>query len=407
MLMIRSKAHRPSRWARATIGIALAVSPAAACKKAAPPQMPPLAVAVAPPIQKDVPIYQDWIGVLDGFVNAQIRPQVEGYLLKQTYKEGTVVHEGDTLFEIDPRTFQAAYDQAKGNLAQFQAILANAKTTVARYKPLAAEKAISQQELDDAETKQRTAQADVEATQAALEKAQLNLGWCKVLSPITGVSGIAKAQVGNLINPNTEMTTVSQVNPIKVYFNPSEMEYMAWVAKHGPMTKTIEDGASLEQGPLQLILADGSVYGHRGKPFLAGREIDVKTGTITLAGVFPNPENLLRPGQYGKIRVQTDLKKGALLVPQRAVSELQGNFQIAVVGPDNKVEIRAVEPGPRVGSLWVIEKGLAAGDKVIVEGAAKVRPGMEVNPQPAPAEAGDDKPAGAAAEKPAPAASGK
>jgi len=378
-----------------------ALAPLAACKKEAAAVMPPPVVAVAPPIQKDVPIFQDWIGVLDGFVNAQIRPQVEGYLLRQDYKEGSLVRAGDTLFEIDPRTFQAAYDQAKGNLAQFQAILANAKVTVARYKPLAAEKAISQQELDDAETKERTAQADVEATQAALEKAQLNLGWCKVVSPIDGVSGIAKAQVGNLINPNTEMTTVSQVNPIKAYFNPSEMEYLAWVAKHGPMTKTIEQSANLEEGPLQLILADGSVYGHRGKPFLAGREVDVKTGTITLAGVFPNPDNLLRPGQYGKIRVQTEVKKGALLVPQRAVSELQGNFQIAVVGPDNKVEIKAVEPGPRVGSLWVIEKGLAAGDRVIVEGAAKVRPGMEVKPEAAPAEG-----APAAGEKPATSTSG-
>jgi membrane fusion protein (multidrug efflux system) len=386
---IRSINLRPSRWAPASIAVAALVAAAigVACKKAEPPAMPPLVVAVAPPIQKDVPIFQDWIGVLDGFINAQIRPQVEGYLLRQDYKEGSYVHAGDTLFEIDPRTFQAAYDQAKGNLAQYQATLENAKVTVARYKPLAAEKAISQQELDNAETNQRTAQANVEATQAALEKAQLNLTWCKVLSPIEGVSGIAKAQVGNLINPNTDMTTVSQVNPIKVYFNPSEMEYMAWVEKHGPMTKTIEEGASLEQGPLQLILADGSVYGHRGKPFLAGREVDVKTGTITLAGVFPNPENLLRPGQYGKIRVQTDMKKGALLVPQRAVSELQGNFQIAVVGPDNKVEIRAVQPGPRFGSLWVIEKGLSAGDKVIVEGAEKVRPGMAVNPQPAPPEA--------------------
>ena len=403
----RSMNLRPSRASRALLAFSALVAGTVgvACKKAAPPEMPPLDVAVAVPIQKDVPIFQDWIGVLDGFINAQIRPQIEGYLLRQVYKEGTLVHAGDTLFEIDPRTFQAAYDQAKGNLAQFQALLANAKVTVARYKPLAADKAISQQELDDAETRERTAQANVEATQAALEKAQLNLTWCKVLSPIDGVSGIAKAQVGNLINPNTDMTTVSQVNPIKVYFNPSEMEYMAWVTKHGPMTKTIEQGENLEQGPLELILADGSVYGHRGKPFLAGREVDVKTGTITLAGVFPNPENLLRPGQYGKIRIQTDLKKGALLLPQRAISELQGNFQIAVVGADNKVEIRAVQPGPRVGSLWVIEKGLSAGDKVIVEGIAKVRDGMAVNPQPAPVEAAGDAPAGA--EKPAAPASGK
>ena len=358
------------------------------CKnKEAPPVMPPPVVAVAPVIQKDVPIYEDWVGTLDGFVNAQIRPQVEGYLLKQDYREGTFVKEGETLFEIDPRTFQAAYDQAKGNLAQYEATLANAKVTVARYKPLAAEKAISQQELDNAETSQRTAQANVEATQAALEKAQLNLSWCKVLSPINGISGIAKAQVGDLINPQTLMTTVSQVDPIKVYFNPSEMQYMGWVAKHGPINKTIETGAGLEQGPLELILADGSVYGHRGKPFLAGREVDVKTGTIQLAGVFPNPENILRPGQYGKVRIAVETLKGALLIPQRAINELQGVFQVGVVGPDNKVEIKAVQTGPRVGSLWVVQKGLSPGDRVIVEGLQKVKPGMEVKPEAAPAEA--------------------
>lgn len=392
------------RLMRAPILLAAVVAGAAsqACKKEGPPAMPPPVVEVAPVIQKDVPIYQDWIGTLDGFVNAQIRPQVEGYLLRQVYKEGSLVHAGETLFEIDPRTFQAAYDQAKGNLAQYQAMLANAKTTVARYTPLAAEKAISQQELDDAVTKERTAQANVEATQAALEKARLNLGWCKVVSPIDGVSGIAKAQVGDLINSQTLMTTVSQVNPIKVYFNPSEMQYMAWVAKNGPITRTIETGANLEEGSLELILADGSVFGHRGKPFLAGREVDVKTGTIQLAGVFPNPENLLRPGQYGKVRVATEVRKGALLIPQRAVSELQGVFQVAVVGPGNKVEVKAVQTGPRVGSLWVIEKGLAPGDKVIVEGAEKVRPGMEVSPKEAAAE-----PAPAATEKPAATEPGK
>jgi len=400
-MMTLSKSRR---LMRAPILLAAVVAGAAsqACKKEGPPAMPPPVVEVAPVIQKDVPIYQDWIGTLDGFVNAQIRPQVEGYLLRQVYKEGSLVHAGETLFEIDPRTFQAAYDQAKGNLAQYQAMLANAKTTVARYTPLAAEKAISQQELDDAVTKERTAQANVEATQAALEKARLNLGWCKVVSPIDGVSGIAKAQVGDLINSQTLMTTVSQVNPIKVYFNPSEMQYMAWVAKNGPITRTIETGANLEEGSLELILADGSVFGHRGKPFLAGREVDVKTGTIQLAGVFPNPENLLRPGQYGKVRVATEVRKGALLIPQRAVSELQGVFQVAVVGPGNKVEVKAVQTGPRVGSLWVIEKGLAPGDKVIVEGAEKVRPGMEVSPKEAAAE-----PAPAATEKPAATEPGK
>ena len=367
-------------------GIAGTLAAIVGCAKKEAPAPPPPVVSVAPVIQKDVPIYSDWLGVLDGYVNAEIRPQIEGYLLRQVYKEGTLVHKGDTLFEIDPRQFQAAADQAKGHLAQFQATLANAKTTVARYRPLAAEKAISQQELDDAVTKELTAQANVESTQASLEKAQLNLAWCKVTSPIDGIAGVAKAQVGNLINPQTLMTTVSQVNPIKVYFSPSEMEYLAWVDKRGPVTKTIEAAANVERGPLELILADGSVYSHRGKPFLVGREVDVKTGTIQLAGVFPNPENILRPGQYAKVRVETNLVKGALLVPQRAVSELQGVFQVGVVGADNKVEIKAVQPGPRVGSLWVVEKGLAPGDRIIVEGLQKVRPGMEVKPEAVAAE---------------------
>jgi membrane fusion protein (multidrug efflux system) len=372
------------RWIPAILAALAALS--VGCGKKEPPKMPAPVVAVAPVVKQDVPIYGEWIGTLDGFVNAEIRPQVEGYLLKQVYKEGSLVRKGDLLFEIDPRQFQAAYDQARGNLAQYQAQLANAKTTVARYRPLAAEKAISQQELDDAETRERTAQANVEATQAALETAQLNLGWCKVVSPVDGISGIAKSQVGDLVNGQTVMTTVSQVDPIKAYFNPSEQQYMNWVREHGPLNAQSEARREKSEGPLELVLADGSVYGHRGQGYLAGREVDVKTGTIMLAGIFPNPGNLLRPGQYGKVRVAMDLKKGALLVPQRAVTELQGAFQIAVVGADNKVEIKAVEPGQRVGSLWVIDKGLAPGDRIVVEGMQKVKPGMEVNPQPAPSE---------------------
>jgi membrane fusion protein (multidrug efflux system) len=386
--MVPSIHWRPTQAALAPVALAalLAGVASGACKKKEPPKLPPPVVEVAPVVQKDVPIYGEWIGTLDGFVNAEIRPQVEGYLMRQVYKEGSLVHKGDLLFEIDPRQFQAAYDQAKGNLAQYQAQLANAKTTVARYRPLAAEKAISQQELDDAETRERTSQANVESTKAALENAQLNLGWTKVVSPVDGISGIAKAQVGDLVNGLTVMTTVSQVDPIKVYFNPSEQQYMAWVRQHGPINQQSQATRATEDD-LELLLADGSVYGHRGKGYLAGREVDVKTGTIQLAGLFPNPGSLLRPGQYGKVRVAMALKKGALLVPQRAVSELQGASQVAVVGPDNKVEIKAVDTGPRVGSLWVIEKGLSPGDRIVVEGTQKVRPGLEVNPKSVPAEA--------------------
>jgi membrane fusion protein (multidrug efflux system) len=366
----------------------------AACARKEPPKMPPPVVEVAPVIQQDVPIYGSWIGTLDGFVNAEIRPQVEGYLRRQVYREGFLVRAGDVLFEIDPSQFQAAYDQAKGNLAQYQAMLSNAKVTVARYKPLAAEKAISQQELDDAMTKERTADANVEAARAALEQARLNLGWTKVVSPIDGVSGIAKSQVGDLVNGQTLMTTVSQVDPIKVYFSPSEQEYMNWTAKRGPVDVVTPEQSARDKGMLELVLVDGTVYPHRGDPFLAGREVDVKTGTIQVAGTFPNPGNLLRPGQYGKVRVATDIQKNALLVPQRAVSEMQGMSLVAVVGANNTVDVRSVQTGPRFGSLWVIEKGLSPGDRVVVEGVQKVKSGLVVDPKPVPA--GD----GAATPKP-------
>lgn len=355
----------------------------AACKKTEAPPPPPPAVEVAPVVQRDVPVFQEWIGSLDGFVNAEIRPQIEGYVLRQAYRDGFLVRTGETLFEIDPRQFQATYDQAKGTLAQYEATLANAKTTVARYRPLAAQKAISQQELDDAETKERTAQANVESARASLEKAKLDLDWTKVVSPIDGIAGVAKSQVGDLVNRLTVMTTVSQVDPIKVNFNPSEQEYLTWVARHGPPEKTLRAGQDLEKGPLELILSDGSVFPHHGRAILVGREVDVKTGTIQLAGAFPNPGNLLRPGQYAKVRVAMDLKKGAILVPQRAVAELQGSYQVAVVNADNTVTIKVVKVGPVDGSMWVIEDGLKPGDRIVVEGLQRVKSGMTVVPKEA------------------------
>ena len=384
MIPSRTRGSAPAALTLSLLAAAAGISPA--CKKEAPAAAPPPpSVEVAPVTQKDVTIYQEWIGTLDGYVNAEIRPQIEGYVLRQTYREGFVVKAGDMMFEIDPRQFQATLDQVQGQLSQYQATLANAQTTVKRYRPLAAEKAISQQELDDAETKERTSQANVETAKASLEKAKLDLAWTKVNSPIEGVAGIAKSQVGDLVNRQTVMTTVSQVDPIKVYFNPSEQEYLAWVAKNGPPEKAITVDTKLEKGPLELILSDGSVYGHRGKPFLVGREVDVKTGTIQLAGVFPNPGNLLRPGQYGKVRVAVNVMKGALLVPQRAVSELQGSYQVAVVGADNTATIKVVTLGPKDGSLWVVEKGLSPGDRIVVEGIQRVRSGMKVVPKEAAA----------------------
>jgi RND family efflux transporter MFP subunit len=382
-----SRAHRLVRISSLLAGAACVLTVACG-KKEAPPPPPPPVVEVAPVVQKDVPVYSEWIGSLDGFVNAEIRPQVGGFLLRRAYKEGSFVKAGELLFEIDPRTFQATFDQATGNVARWKAELGNAKTTVTRYTPLASQKAISQQELDDAVTRQQTAQANLDSAQAALDKAKLDLGWTKVVSPIDGIAGVAKAQVGDLLTPQSVLTSVSTLDPIKVNFNPSEQEYLTFAQKVGPVDKLISSaGPEKGEARLQLILSDGSVYRYRGRGYLVGREVDVKTGTIQLAGVFPNPENLLRPGQYAKVRVALEVKKGALLVPQRAVSELQGSYQVAVVGADNKVTIKVVKPGPLEGSLWVIDEGLKPGDRIIVEGLQRVRSGMTVAPKEASKEA--------------------
>jgi len=361
----------------------LAVLGCLSCGKKQAPAPPPLAVEVTPVVQKDVPIVKEWIGSLEGYVNADIRPQVTGYLLRQVYKEGTFVRKGETLFEIDPRQFQAALEQAKGFLAQNEAALAKAKLDVARFTPLVAQRAVSQQELDNALTAERAAQANVASARAALQQADLNLNWTKVASPIDGIAGIARSQVGDLVNGQTTMTTVSVVDPIKVFFNPSEQEYMDWAQRRGPVD-AVRSTPPQDKGLLSLTLSDGTLYPQRGDPVLANRNVDVKTGTILVEGVFPNPKHLLRPGQYAKVRAATDIKKGALLVPQRAVSELQGFFQVAVVGADNKVDIRPVQTGDRFGSLSIIEKGLSAGERVVVEGIQKVKQGMVVDPKPAP-----------------------
>lgn len=358
-----------------SLALTLLAALLASCGRNGHPPVPPLQVGVLPAVQMDVPLTQEWVGTLDGYVNAEIRPQVEGYLLRQVYKEGSGLRQGDLLFEIDPRQFKAAADQAKAALARDQAALDKARLDVERYTPLAAEKAISQQELDNAQASFRQAQATVDASRAASDKALLNLQWTRIVSPINGIAGIAKVQVGDLVNGQRVMTTVSTVDPIKVFFSASEQEYMgwarAWATKGGG------------KGSLTLVLSDGSTYPLRGDSFLADRNVDVKTGTIMLAGLFPNPESLLRPGQYAKVRADIGLRKGAILVPQRAVWEIQGNPQIAVVGPDNKVDIHPIQTGPRIGGLLVVEKGLKAGDRVVVEGTQKVSAGLLVNAVPA------------------------
>jgi membrane fusion protein, multidrug efflux system len=372
-----------------------------ACRRGQPPPPPPPQVGTAPVVQKDVPIVSEWIGTLDGSVNADIRPKVEGYLMRQFYKEGQFVRTGESLFEIDPRQFRAALEQAQGTLGRADAQLSKASKDVERFTPLAAEKAISQQELDNALAAERDAKAAVASAKAAVDQAALNLGWTKITSPIDGVVGIAKAQVGDLVSPTTVMTTVSTVDPIRVTYGISEREYLRFAALiNRPNYATTQRGPDLD-----LVLDDGTVFRQKGKAVLVDREVDVKTGTMTVKGFFPNPNNILRPGQYAKVRAALDVKKGALLVPQRAVTELQGSYRVAVVGPDDKVELRVVEPAERIGDEWVIDKGLQPGENVIVAGLQLVKPGMVVKPKPAGDEAkGDAKTDGTSGDKAPPAA---
>lgn len=410
----------------------------------------PLEVEVIAVKQSDVPIYKEWIGTTDGMVNAEIKAQVTGYLLRQHFKEGSLVRKGQLLFEIDPRPFQAAVDQANGQVAQFEGQLEQASSQVVqaeaqlgqassqlsqsqaqlaqaeanqvktqldvdRYRPLVEQKAVTQQEYDNAVQTNIASKAQVEAARAGIEAARaqlahakaqvgtakagiatakgqlenaramvstavLNLGFTKITAPIDGIAGIAQAHVGNLVSTTSgTLTTVSTVDPIKVYFTLSEQEYLNYTR---PSLRDAEQSGALEQLELELVLADGSTYPEKGRFFFADREVDRTTGAIRLAGVFPNAGNLLRPGQYGRVRAVTSVREEALLVPQRAVSELQGAYQVAVVGPDNKVSIRPVKVGEKSGSLWVVEEGLQPGDSIVAEGTLKVRPGMPVSPKP-------------------------
>src|SRR6266478_2937779 len=410
----------------------------------------PLDVEVVRVEQKDVPVYSEWIGTTEGIVNADIKAEVTGYLLRQDYKEGSFVKKGQLLFEIDPRPLQAVVDQASGQVAQFQGQLEQAISQVTqaeaqaaqansqllqsqaqlaqaqanqvktqldvnKYVPLAEQKAVTQQDLDNAVQGNVVAKAQVEAARAGVETAraqlraanaqigtaeaaiatakgqienaratvktaQLNLGFTRIISPIDGIAGIAQAQVGNLISTTSSpLTTVSTVDPIKVYFTLNEREYLNFTKRN---LIDAQQGASVAQLPLELILADGTSYPNKGSFFFADRQVDPKTGAIRLAGVFQNPGNVLRPGQYGRVRAVTSTKEEALLVPQRAVAELQGSYQVAVVGADNKVSIRSVKVSDRTGTMWIIEDGLKPGETVVAEGTQKVRPGAVVNPKP-------------------------
>jgi membrane fusion protein (multidrug efflux system) len=364
------------------VAAALAIG-VAGCKKAdAPPPPAPPEVQVMTVALQDVPIYQEWIGSLDGSTNAQIRAQVSGYLVAQEYKEGGFVKKGDVLFQIDKRVFQAALAQAQAQLDVVQAQLGKAELDVKRLTPLAKQNAISQEELDDAIQADLAAKASLAAAQAATNSAQLNLEFASVTSPIDGIAGMARAQIGDLVGPATgNLTEVSTLDPVRAYITVSEQYYLDHLAAY--LSRTNEGDAELE---LELILANGAVYPQKGKFYFLDRQVDPNTGAIQAAVLFPNPGNVLRPGQYARIRARTEVRKGVVLIPQRAVTELQGSFQVDVVanaGGSNLVSIRPVKVGQQMSNLWIIEEGLKSGESIIVEGLQKATPGRAVHPQPA------------------------
>jgi membrane fusion protein (multidrug efflux system) len=377
----------------------LLVAGCSAKKQAAanPHAMGPFPVTVMAVQQKNVPIYGDWIGNLAGYVTANIQPQVSGYLIRQDYREGSYVHKGEVLFQIDPRPFQASLDQAKGQLAQVEAQLQLANINVKRDTPLARAHAIAQSQLDNDLQQQAAEKAALESAKANVETAQINLGFTRVRSLIDGIAGLAQTQVGALVSPTTTLTTVSQVNPIKVYFSISEQEYLALSSSVRALGKAdlLDSGNAV---PLQLTLANGQVYPHTGRIIFVDRAVNPQTGTILIAGSFANPRGLLRPGQFGHIKAETHIAENALLIPQQALNQLQGNYVVAVVGSDHKIHMTPVQLGPEVGNMQVIDKGLQPGDLVVIQGLEKLRDGMPVVPHqvsaPAPDTDGAQSPEG-------------
>ncbi len=378
----RSRSASGARYAFFLIFVLIILFiPACGRKKAAGPPPAP-EVEVARVISRDIPVIHEWVGTADGLVNATIRAQVTGYLIREAYSEGDLVKKGQLLFQIDPRPFKAALDQAEGTLAQMEALHANARANLARVKPLAAQNALSKKDLDDAVASEASARAQVITARAAVEKARLDLGFTRITSLIAGIAGIARAQVGDLVGPAVqggELTTVSTINPIKIYYTINEQADISFMRRFATEAAGLEEAKRLR---IELILGDGSTYPHTGKFYAIDRQVDVRTGTLRVAALFPNPTNLLRPGQFVRVRVFIGTKHGALLIPQRSVIELQGSYQAAVVGKDNKVEMRPIKPGERVGPLWVIDEGLKPGEQVVAEGVQKVKQGLSVKPRP-------------------------
>lgn len=340
----------------------------------------PTTVKTAKVIQEDVPIQQEWVGTLDGMINAQINAQVTGYLIKQNYKEGDLVKKNQLLYEIDPRTFEATLAQEKANLAQQQAVLTTNQLAMNRIKRLLPENAVSVLDRDNAVGAVASAQAQVLAAQAAVETAKLNLGFTKITSPISGIAGLSNAQLGDLVGPGStsnELTQVSQVQPIRAYIGLNEKQYL-----HLTEREQQQESSKPEPIPLQLKLANNSIYPHNGTFFFANRQVDVNTGTIKVAVLFSNPDNVLRPGMYARIQATTDVKHDALVVPQQAIIKMQTATQLAIVNTDKTISIRSVTPGETIGSMIIIKDGVKANDEVVVEGLQKIRDGMKVNPEP-------------------------
>jgi membrane fusion protein (multidrug efflux system) len=381
----------------ATVLSAFSIGLLSGCKSEGPPPgaagFGPLPVQVSTAVQQDVPLTGEWVATTDGFVNAQIQPQVSGYLIRQDYKEGSEVHKGQVLFEIDPRPLQAVLDQANASLAQAQAQYELAGINVRRDTPLAEAHAIAQSQLDNDIQTQAANKAAVANAQASIEAAELNVGFTKVRSLIDGVAGQATLQVGNLVNTSSVLTSVSQLNPIKVYFYISEQEYLTLSAqaKQRGVADLLRSGNVI---PLKLKLANGQVYPQTGRIIFVDRAVSAQTGSIRMAAQFANPGNLLRPSQFGRVSAETTILHNAVVVPQKAVSELQGMNQVIVVGADNVAHIRTVQLGTQVGPNIVISSGLSAGDRVVTAGNEKVRDGIKVVPQadnsPAPAAAGQN-----------------
>jgi membrane fusion protein, multidrug efflux system len=393
--------RRDGSWVATGTALVLAALGAAGCQeKQAPPPAAPTEVMVTSVVQQDVPIQMELVGQTKGSQDVEIRARVEGFLEEVAFTEGSLVRKGQVLYRIDPKTLEAALANAKADLATAEARLSKTTNDVNRYRPLVAQQAVSQQELDNALSAQSAAQAQVEAQKAKVDSSQLDLGYATVICPIDGLVGTTQVKAGNLVGRGeaTLLTTISELDPILFRAGMSEADYLRLSRRVDELRKE-RNG---EPVPINLVLADGTVHPHPGRLDVIERAVDSTTGTLTIQFKFPNPGGLLRPGQYGRAQFVLETRKGALLVPQRAVQELQNLYSVAVVGSDNKVQFRNVTVGPRVGSLWLITDGLKPGERVVVEGVQKVRDGTAVTPKDAPPTS-----AGSGSPEPAPAAEGK